>query len=118
MQVIGTFPVDDTIRFFRRLGVLTTDRNGYVYPASGQAQTVLDALLRKADVLGVRTLCESKVNKIEKNKNGRFLVQAESGTYQADFVILAAGSMAAKTTGSDGSGYEDPRPLHPGPGLQ
>ncbi|MBQ2250605.1 MAG: NAD(P)/FAD-dependent oxidoreductase, partial [Lachnospiraceae bacterium] len=57
MKVIETFSVDDTIAFFRRLGVLTMDRNGYVYPASGQAQTVLDALRDKADSLGVRTCC-------------------------------------------------------------
>lgn len=106
MQVIKTFSVDDTIAFFRRLGVLTTDRNGYVYPASGQAQTVLDALREKADSLGVRTFCDSKVLSINKKKNGRFEVKTESKAYSSDFVILCAGSMAAKTTGSDGSGYE------------
>ena len=106
MQVIGKFPVEETLRFFRRLGILTTDRNGYVYPASGQAQTVLDALKNKTDSLGVRTCCDSKVLAVSKEKNGRFAVKTENQTYKADFVILAAGSMAAKTTGSDGSGYE------------
>lgn len=106
MQVIGTFPVEETLAFFRRLGILTTDRNGYVYPASGQAQTVLDALREKTESLGIRTVCDSKVHAIEKNKKGRFVVQTENGSYTGDFVILAAGSMAAKTTGSDGSGYE------------
>ena len=43
MHVIEKFPVSDTLRFFRKIGVLTTDRNGYIYPYSGQAQTVLDA---------------------------------------------------------------------------
>lgn len=106
MQVIGTFPVSDTIQFFRRLGILTTDRNGYVYPVSGQAQTVLDALREKTDSLGIRTVCESKVYAIEKDKKGSFVVKSETGSYSGNFVILAAGSMAAKTTGSDGSGYE------------
>ncbi len=106
MQVIERFSVNDTLKFFRRLGVLTTDRNGYVYPASGQAQTVLDALRDKVDSLGVRTLCDSKVLSINKKKDGRFLVKTEAADYSADFVILCAGSMAAKTTGSDGSGYE------------
>ena len=45
MTAIGRFSVADTVSFFRRLGVVVTDRNGYVYPASGQAQTVLDACL-------------------------------------------------------------------------
>lgn len=106
MKVIGKFSVADTIGFFRRLGVLTIDRNGYVYPASGQAQTVLDALRDKADSLGVRTYCDSKVLSINKKKDGRFTVKTELQNYTADFVILCAGSMAAKTTGSDGSGYE------------
>ncbi len=106
MQVIGRFPVAETLRFFRRIGILTTDRNGYVYPASGQAQTVLDALMNKADSLGITTICESKVQSIEKTKKGMFAVKSLSGTHYADFVILAAGSMAAKVTGSDGSGYE------------
>ena len=105
MKVIETFSVEDTIAFFRRLGVLTMDRNGYVYPASGQAQTVLDALRDKADSLGVRTCCDSKVLSIQQ-KAGRFAVKTDVQTYSADFVILCAGSMAAKTTGSDGSGYE------------
>ncbi len=106
MKVIDKFPVEDTIGFFRRLGVLTMDRNGYVYPASGQAQTVLDALRDKTESLGIRTLCDNKVLSIYKKNDGRFAVKTESQTYSADFVILSAGSMAAKTTGSDGSGYE------------
>lgn len=106
MQVIQKFPVEETLRFFRRLGVMTIDRNGYVYPASGQAQTVLDALRDKTESLGIRTCCDSKVISINKNKNERFTVKTENQSYQADFVILSAGSMAAKTTGSDGSGYE------------
>lgn len=106
MQVIGMFPVPDTLMFFRKLGVLTTDRNGYVYPASGQAQTVLEALMGKCESLGIRTVCDAKVLSAEKRKDGRFLVKTENQIYSSDFVILAAGSMAAKTTGSDGSGYE------------
>ncbi len=105
MRVIGKFPVEDTLRFFRRLGVWTTDRDGYVYPASGQAQTVLEALMGKAESLGVTTVCEASVTAVERRKDGRFTVSTDGKRYQADFVILAAGSMAAPVTGSDGSGY-------------
>lgn len=137
MQVIGHFPVEETLRFFRRLGVVTTDRNGYVYPASNQAQTVLDALREKAESLGVRIFCDCKVLSLKKTGE-RFTVTAEIGMeqqmerkaadgkaagrksaerkearqkaerriYHGGFLILAAGSMAAKSTGSDGSGYE------------
>ena len=106
MQVIDRFSVDDTLRFFRRIGVLTTDRNGYVYPYSGQAQTVLDALRDRADSLGVRIVCECKILDIKKTKDERFLIKTDKGNQTGDFVVLAAGSMAAASTGSDGSGYE------------
>ena len=35
------FGVEDTLRQFERLGMLVTDKNGYVYPLSGQAPCVL-----------------------------------------------------------------------------
>lgn len=117
MQVIDHFSVEETLCFFRRLGVVTTDRNGYVYPASGQAQTVLDALREKAESLGVHIVCNCKILSLEKSGE-RFTVTAdlasdqkaeqktERRNFYGSFLILAAGSMAAKSTGSDGSGYE------------
>lgn len=104
MEVIRKFPVEDTLLAFRSMGVLAMDRNGYVYPASGQAQTVLEALLEKAGSLGVRILCGCEVHSIAK-KGGRFQAQTSQGAFEGDFLVLAAGSMAAKATGSDGSGY-------------
>ncbi len=104
-MAVKNFPPSASVAFFRELGVLTMDRGGYVYPMSGQAQTVLDALLRGADRAGVRIVTECEVEKAER-KNGRFAVQTNQGTFAGDFLILACGSKAAKGTGSDGSGYE------------
>ena len=96
MAVIEKFSVPETLSFFRRLGVVTTEKNGYVYPASGQAQTVLDALREKAESLGVKTVTECEISAVEKTKSG-FLVKTGKGTFSGRFVILAAGSMAAKS---------------------
>ena len=102
---IEKFPPSAAVSFFRELGVLTMDRGGYVYPMSGQAQTVLDALLRGADRSGVRIVTECGIEKAER-RNDRFAVATDQGTFTGDFLILACGSKAAKGTGSDGSGYE------------
>ena len=104
MEVIGKFPVAETLRFFRRLGVVTTERNGYVYPASGQAQTVLDALREKTESLGIQTILECEVKEIRKNAAG-FEIRTSAKPLRCSRVILAAGSKAAPATGSDGSGY-------------
>lgn len=105
MTAIGRFSVADTVSFFRRLGVVVTDRNGYVYPASGQAQTVLDALREKAESLGIRIVTECRSETVERDGTG-FCVRTSCGAFQGDFLILAAGSKAAPATGSDGSGYD------------
>jgi hypothetical protein len=105
MTAIGRFSVADTVSFFRRLGVVVTDRNGYVYPASGQAQTVLDALREKAESLGIRIVTECRPETVERDGTG-FCVRTSCGAFQGDFLILAAGSKAAPATGSDGSGYD------------
>ena len=105
MTAIGRFSAADTVSFFRRLGVVVTDRNGYVYPASGQAQTVLDALREKAESLEIRIVTECRPETVERDGTG-FCVRTSCGAFRGDFLTLAAGSKAAPSTGSDGSGYD------------
>lgn len=101
-NVVKAVPVDATLRFFEDLGLVLTDRNGYVYPASGQASSVLDALRFELDHLKIPVLCEQEVLSITRDLK----VRTGDGEQRADAVILAAGSKAAPGTGSDGSGYK------------
>lgn len=100
-KVLKSFTVENTLKFFQDIGIVLTDRNGYVYPNSGQASTVLEALLFELKHLGVSIVTECKVEKIKPD----LTVITAKGKKKADAVILAAGSMAAPKTGSDGSGY-------------
>lgn len=101
-KVIGRYPVKDTLAFFESLGLVMKDRNGYIYPNSGQASSVLDALRFELEHLGVEVECNCEILKIEKD----LTVRTSLGTRKGDAVILAAGSKAAPGTGSDGSGYQ------------
>ena len=101
-KVLKSFTVEETLEFFQDLGIVLTDRNGYVYPNSGQASTVLEALLFELKHLGVSIITDCKVEKIKPD----LTVISSQGKKKVDAVILAAGSMAALKTGSDGSGYE------------
>lgn len=103
-KVLHTFSVKDTLAFFETLGLLTTDRDGYLYPYSGQASSVLDVLLRELKNRSVKLKCTEKVQDIRK-ENDIWKVQTGSWTYEADAVILAGGSKAAPATGSDGNAY-------------
>lgn len=104
-KVLGQFPVDHTLEFFGRLGILPKNRNGYIYPNSDQALSVLEALLQELKVLGVRVICQTPVTRATK-RGETFLVSSGDRKFRGDALILAAGSKAAPVTGSDGSGYE------------
>ena len=89
--------------FFRSLGLLTKeDREGRIYPLSGQASAVLDTLRFAVSDSGAEVICSAEVTQIEK-EDGRFTVYVSDGRkFTADKVIIAAGSPA----GAHGFGNE------------
>ncbi len=100
------FHTDDTIQFFRGLGLLLKEKNGYLYPLSEQAASVLDVLRTELRTNGVSVVTEYKVNEIRRTDEGGFAVYCGEKSMVFDRVILACGSKAAPKTGSDGSGYK------------
>lgn len=108
-QVISQFNEKDCIAWFDELGVLAKDRDGYVYPAAGQATSVLHALEREIARLKIEVHTEESVLAIEKKGTGQagdgFTVTTEQGKYLARKVILSVGGMAAPVHGSTGDGY-------------
>ena len=111
-NTLERFSEKDTVSFFNKLGLMIKDRNGYLYPASEQAATVLDVLRFELQALGVLVITECKVNHIRKDqRTGEILVSDGANEYIFDAVILACGSKAAPKTGSDGSGYKLARQL-------
>lgn len=102
------FGVEDTLRQFERLGMLVTDKNGYVYPLSGQAATVLDTLRFALEERNIRTITECRVEHAEYRREGRntgFYIQAQGESYWFRRLILACGSTAGEKT-EDMGGYE------------
>ena len=93
----------DPEAYFRRFGLLTrTDAEGRIYPLSGTAASVLDALRFAAAQKGVRMLCERQVTAITQ-KGRRWQVTAGDTAFTADALILAAGGSAAPDCGTDGN---------------
>ncbi len=110
-RLLREFSHEDAARFFREeLGVeLKREDTGKLFPASDDAQTVLDALLDRARALGVALLIGRKVEAIVPAAEGaagpRFTIRTTAGVTEADRVILATGGLSFPRTGSDGSGY-------------
>lgn len=104
-KIFRSFGVTETIDFFSSLGMRIKNRDGYLYPASGQASTVLDVLRYELDRLGVRIHTESRVTSIVAEKDGLAVSSDGHKTRKYDAVILACGGKAAPKTGSDGQGF-------------
>ena len=102
--VLEQFSQTDAIGFFSQLGIYTKNRDGWIYPNSGQASQVLAVLLAEASHCGVRLHCQTPVTHIWK-EDGRFYAQTPGWAYAGDACVLACGSKAAPQTGADGSGY-------------
>lgn len=100
--IIEDFGPDKLIEFFKELGVATKSKNGYIYPFSEQATTILDSLRFEIKRLGVEVLTETEIINI----NNRFSITTNKAVIKCDKLIIACGGKASPKTGSDGSGYE------------
>jgi len=104
-EALAQLSVEDTVRFFEEIGIVPVSRNGYLYPRSGQAQSVTDVLCMEARNLGVKLKTNQKVTSLS-CKQGRWKVTTTDWHYEGDAVILAGGSKASAIAGSDGSCYD------------
>lgn len=113
-QAFHQFFNADLVAFFEELGVRTvTERGGRVFPASSQAQDVVDALVRWIHKQGVTLRTRSPVERLLV-EGGRVVgvqvsrnrvSEEKPGFYRADAVIVATGGASYPDTGSTGDGY-------------
>ena len=132
MKVLSCFDVPSTLRFFTELGILPKEREGYYYPNSEQAVSVVAVLLMECERLKVTFRYNEAVKEIEKPNYTVFTEaiplkdeykktinskekmvrlqnnEKEAVTYHRYYgakLILATGGCASPKLGSDGSGY-------------
>ncbi len=102
--VLEDFSAEDAIGFFRDLGILPKSNDGYVYPNSMQAASILDCLRFELERLGVKVLENKNVRQVLTKGRG-FQVKCGDETFHCRRLILACGGRASAKLGSDGSGY-------------
>jgi hypothetical protein len=111
-QAFNRFFNSDLIAFFEELGVPTvTERGGRVFPASGRAGDVSDALMIWVRKCGVevksRTPVEALLIQDGHVKGVRAVDASGKGNtvYRSDTVIITTGGASYPLTGSTGDGY-------------
>lgn len=101
-QILKQFTWQEAVAWMKDIGIWPTQREGYFYPASGQAASVAECLLLEAKRLSVEIHTNTAVTGIKKKQC--FRIETKEGTvYEADAVILSAGTFA----GLRGKSYPD-----------
>jgi hypothetical protein len=121
-QAFSEFLSSELVAFLEGLGVSTvTERGGRVFPASGRAQDVVDALVHWVGECGVKVHRRSSVAKLLL-KSGRVTgvavdrgtpfspktdgpVNSSGAVHMGEAVVVATGGASYPATGSTGDGY-------------
>ena len=102
LQVLEQFSLQDCLDFFHSIGIYPKNKNGYYYPNSEQAVSVVNALVFELERLGVRISYETEITDILSKKN-EVLVSTNKGQFWGRKLVIATGLLAAPKLGSDGS---------------
>ncbi len=98
------FSLEQTLDFFKSIGIEPKNRNGYVYPNSEQAASVADALVMELRAKKVNVILEQVYS--VKGADEAFAVKSEGGIREFDKVILCCGSPAGMKNHKEFTGYE------------
>jgi hypothetical protein len=103
--------VRETVTFFETLGVsLHEEADGKLFPDSGRARDVLDALLGTLADSGAHLVAGCRVTSLARAEPG-FVLDTGTGPMRARAVVLATGGLSLPKSGSDGAGYGFARAL-------
>ncbi len=102
--VLSQCGAEEQKAFWHALGLrMRQEDGGRVYPASGQASTVLDTLRLALESRNVNICTGMTVNAVQRKKGVFTVSTAEGETFHADRVVIAGGGKAQPKLGSDGS---------------
>jgi len=121
MPALDAFDHKALTSFFKELGVESHAPDGFrIFPLTHSSSTIIEAMQREMQRLGVDVLCSQKVVSLMHDGKKISGVQTETDTYGAPKVIIATGGKGYPVLGAEGDGYmlaesvgHSVTPLHP-----
>ncbi len=104
-KILEDYPTEKVISFFEGLGLEVHERNGYYYPLTDQAQTVLKVLRTRLAELPVKIVSD-KVCEGVASLQGKFMAHTYDQDYYGKKLILCCGSRAGGYWKHRVDGYE------------
>ncbi len=101
LKILKDHPYQSVISYMEELGVPCYEKNGYVYPKSDQASTVVWALSDALKGAGVEILTQCEISGLKSISEGfTVLDQAGQTVVSAKTVILSVGGLSAPQLGA------------------
>ena len=92
-SIINETNINKVKSFFNTLGVVPYIKNGYYYPHSNQAISILNTLNKELRIRNINVITDEIVKSIE-YKNNIFNIKTNLNNYECDKVIFTTGSKA------------------------
>lgn len=105
-EILQRFGTEKALALFEEIGIYHREREGYCYPYSGQAASVVELMMAACREKGVLFSFDTKVAKIVHKTEGYEVIAKNNIRYQCKKLILATGGKACESLGGDGSGYK------------
>lgn len=110
-RVLDNQSPQDIIERFKGIGIYPRERDGYVYPHTNQASTVVEALQNYCCCKGCEVITECRVSAVTQEREGGFQIRTSTGQIRCRYVVMATGGKAGAELGGDGNGYKLARSL-------
>jgi predicted Rossmann fold flavoprotein len=101
--LLENFDHKNLLEYLQELGILTTSTlDGWYYPASYSAATVVDTLASGLEVQKVDMVLNTRITTMDRDGSGFILSDARKMKYHVDHLVLAFGGKASPDLGSTG----------------
>lgn len=109
-KVLSAFGYRELLECFKAFGLITRERNGYVYPYSEQASAVREILFHTCVNRGTEIRCGCRIISVEQ-KEKSYIIHTDKEAIKTENLVISTGGKTFAKSGSDGSGYELARQL-------
>lgn len=100
-QIINNDTKNLILKFFKSLGVVPRIKNGYYYPLSNQASSILNTLIIEA--INKKVVIENNILVEDISYSSKFTIKTNEKEYESDALIICCGGLSFPKTGSDGT---------------
>jgi len=106
MPALDAFDHHALVAFFKEIGVESHAPDGYrVFPVTHSSQTIILALTKEIERLGIRVCCSQKVTELILRDDAIHGVKTQTDTFYASSVVIATGGKGYPMLGAEGDGY-------------